>query len=116
MTEPYVAALAILLRLARLLGVVRRHLEADPRPERAEQRDAGRGGAEGLQRGLVVEDLGRVQRRGAVAVRAAAVDEDPDAQHQQREHLGTSATPSTFAVSSMWNQAKPDISASAPNM
>ena len=77
-----------LVRLARLLGVVGRHLEADPGPERAEDRHAGRRGAEDLQRGVVVEDVRRVQRRGAVAVRAAAGDDDADAHRQQREHLG----------------------------
>ena len=77
-----------LARLARLLGVVGRHLEADPRPERAEQRDPDRRGPEDRDRRVVVEEVGRVQRSGAIAVRAAAVDDDAGAHHQQHQHLG----------------------------
>ncbi len=88
-----------------LLRVVRRHLEADPAPERAEERDADRRGAEDLHGGVVVEEV-----RGLRPERAMPSGPPPSIRMPMPRMLSTrisptSATPSTFAVSSMSKNA-----------
>ncbi len=73
------------LRVLRLLGVVRRHLEADPRPEGEEDADAGaaRGEAAALE---ALEGLDRVDRGGGHVM--AALAEDAGVEHDQDDDLG----------------------------
>ena len=87
MTEMYVAGAMIRFGLARLLGVVRRHLEADPRPERTEERDAGRSSRPRMAVLSVCPELGRVERVHRDAV-VAALEEHGEAEDQQADELG----------------------------
>jgi hypothetical protein len=74
MTEMYSAQRDVPPRVLRVLAVVRRHLEPDPRREREEDADSGGAGGD---RGRVVVARGR-------ALKALTVDVDPVARRLQR--------------------------------
>ena len=73
------------LRVLRLLRVVRRHLEADPRPEREEDAHAGPARREPASAREALERVDRVDRRGGDVV--AALGEDPNVHDRQDDDL-----------------------------
>ena len=73
------------LRILRLLRVVRRHLEADPRPEGEEDADACGSRRQAAASRKALERLDRVDRSGADVV--AALSEDADVHDQEDDHL-----------------------------
>ncbi len=95
-----------LLRVARLLGVVRGHLEADPRPEAGEEADACQADAEHACGALDALAPLKIEAGFSACqtkpVRAATLYDDGEGEDHQDDQLADQAIPRIFATTSTW--------------